>query len=351
MGTQPGQPSAQHGVSRLIYGYADGVRRGPWRTALAVAAAGGIDAGLGILGLSRPVLLVSGFWRSGTTWLQECLAVALGAKTVFEPLSPMEPRRRADLSKLYPDDGEDLWQATVPGPWSPNDVAWRYLDAACSGRLATEYLMSCRRDVAESLRPAIVVKDVRLQANLGAFQDRYRVPVVHVRRHPCAVVASLLAANWHWSFEHAPLEVLLPRLGAARPEVERARALRFDTDALHRIAAFWAVTERLAAEGLSGQRWGALLSYERFSRDPAPVLAELCRTLGLGQRATVDFSQPSASVHPEAFAAYGAAPRERWRTMLTAQEISRIETVVDAIFPEWRRDDITGQRTPETSNP
>lgn len=349
MGTQSGQPSAQHGVSRLIYGYVGGVRRGPRRTALAVATARGIDAGLGTLGLSRPVLLVSGFWRSGTTWLQECLAAALGAKTVFEPMSPMEPRRRADLSKLYPDDGEDLWQATVPGPWSPNDVAWRYLDAACSGRLATEYLMSCRRDVAESLRRTIVVKDVRLQANFRAFHDRYGVPVVHVRRHPCAVVASLLAANWHWSFEHASLAMVLPRLGAALTEAERTRALRFDTDALHRTAAFWAVTERLAAEGLSRQRWGALLSYENFSADPGPVLAELCRTIGLRQRATVDFAQPSASVHPEAFAAYGAAPRERWRTMLTFQEIEQIETVVDAIFPEWR-DAITGPRTPETSN-
>ena len=350
MRTQPGRPSAQQGVNRLIYGYADGVQHGPRRTALSVTAARGIDAGLGIFGLSRPVLLVSGFWRSGTTWLQECLAVALGAKTVFEPLSPMEPKRRAYLSKIYPDDGEDLWQATVPGPWSVEAGGWRYLDAACSGRLATEYLMSCRRDVAESRRRAIVVKDVRLQANLRAFNQRYHVPVVHVRRHPCAVVASLLAANWHWSFERAPLSVLLPRLGEALSEADRSRVLRFDTDALHRIAAFWAVTERLAEEAISGQRWGALLSYEQFSADPAPVLAELCRTLGLAQHATVDFSLPSASVHPEAFAAYGAAPRERWRTMLTAQEVDRIETVVDATFPEWRRD-ITGPRTPETSKP
>lgn len=334
----PSQQPDGGGVSRLIYGYAGGVKRGARRTALAVATARGIDQGLGALHLARPVLLVSGFWRSGTTWLQECLAVALGAKTVFEPLSPMEACRSAELSRRYPDDGEDLRQATIPGPWPVEDASWAYLDHACAGRLATEYLMSCRRDMSESFRRAIVVKDVRLQANLPGFHSRYRTPVVHVRRHPCAVVASLIAANWHWSFERAPLAALLPRLGIALSDAERAQALRFDTDALERIAAYWAVTERLAARGFAGQRWGTLVSYERFSAEPVTILAELCGALGLEQRTLVDFSQPSASVHPEAFAAYGTAPRERWRTLLSAADIERVEAVVDAIYPEWEID-------------
>ena len=325
------------GASRLIYGYAGGAKRGARGTALAVAAARGIDQGLGAMRLARPVLLVSGFWRSGTTWLQECMAVALGAKTVFEPLSPMEGRRAAHLKRLYPADDEDLCQATIPGPWPAEDEAWTYLDRACASRFASEYLMSCRRTVAESFRLGIVVKDVRLQANLPAFHARYGTPVIHVRRHPCAVVASLITANWHWSFERAPLAMLLPRLGGALSEAERARALSFDTDALHRIAALWAVTERLAATHLAGRAWGALASYERFSADPAAVMAELCRALGLVQRTAVDFSQPSASVHPEAFAAYGTAPRERWRTLLSPDEINAVHAVADAIYPDWRR--------------
>src|SRR5262245_54727605 len=34
-------------------------------------------------------LLLSGFWRSGTTWLQEALRDVLYAKTLFEPLCPL----------------------------------------------------------------------------------------------------------------------------------------------------------------------------------------------------------------------------------------------------------------------
>src|ERR1700744_1192686 len=48
-----------------------------------------LDRATHSLGLSKPVLFVSGFWRSGTTWLQEYLASGFHAKTIFEPLSPL----------------------------------------------------------------------------------------------------------------------------------------------------------------------------------------------------------------------------------------------------------------------
>jgi hypothetical protein len=39
---------------------------------------------------------VSGFFRSGTTWFQECIAEGACGKTVFEPLSPYNRRVRLD---------------------------------------------------------------------------------------------------------------------------------------------------------------------------------------------------------------------------------------------------------------
>jgi hypothetical protein len=327
---------ARGGGSRLIYGYANGVRRGPRRIAFDKAAAKAIDRAIAFVGGGAPRLLVSGFWRSGTTWLQESAAAALGAKTVFEPLSPMEPLRRVALDRIFPDDTEDVRQATIPGPELERDALWHYLDATCRGRIATEYLMSCRRDIAESFCRSIVVKDVRLQANLDGFHRRYGVPIIHVRRHPCAVVASLVAADWHWDFARVGLASLLPRLGGALPADEMASIVRrFDTDRAARIAALWAVTERLAARSLAGQTWGALVSYEAFAATPGRVLHDTFRHLQLRARHAVDFSQPSASVSPEAFAAYRAAPSERWRRELADPEIKRICAIADTIFPEW----------------
>ena len=36
----------------------------------------------------KNTLLINGFWRSGTTWLQQTLVEALHAKSLFEPFSP-----------------------------------------------------------------------------------------------------------------------------------------------------------------------------------------------------------------------------------------------------------------------
>lgn len=338
--TQSAPPRTKAGASRLIYGVANGQRLGPRRTTFAIKAATALDKALAIAGVARPVLLVSGFWRSGTTWLQESLAIALGAKTIFEPLAPMEPGIRQALAARFGNMNEDILQAAIPGPLAFDDPLWRDLDRAVFGRNATAYLLSCRRDAAESLRSKIVVKDVRLQANLAAAYHRYGLPAVHVRRHPCATVASLIAADWHWSFERAPLETLLPRLGAALDPSLRVLALGFDTDRLSRIAAFWAVTERIAEAYLAQMPWGALLSYERFAAEPEAALAAICARLDFRVTSRVDFNQPSASVHPDAFAAYAAAPAERWRGLLSPQQRDRVLTIADALHPGWRFDGI-----------
>ncbi len=338
MAPDQGREATPGDVSRLVYGYAGGRRHGPRRTAAAIAAAQRIDEAMGRLRLAEPKLLVSGFWRSGTTWLQESLACAIGGKTVFEPLAPMEPRRRAALTHLPPDDPEDLCQATIPGPQAQASGFWADLDRACTGRSASPYGLSCRRSVGESFRRAIVVKDVRLQANLAAFHHRYRAPVVHMRRHPYGVVASLAAADWHWSFARAPLALLLPRLSTALSDAERTVALRFDVDTLSRTAAMWAITERLAMAALRGQPWGVALRYERFVAQPDAMLSRVLERLDLKRRRPVDFSAPSVSVDPEAFAAYRSPPLERWNELLSRAEIDRVEAVVDAIYPDWRVD-------------
>ncbi len=96
----------QRETTRSIFRLGDETLDGRPRSKVAIAAglgaSGLVDAALGLSGLARPVVLVSGFWRSGTTWLQECLVEGLEAKSIFEPLSPQEPRRRAALHDRVP---------------------------------------------------------------------------------------------------------------------------------------------------------------------------------------------------------------------------------------------------------
>ena len=319
----------QRETAKSIFRLGDETYDGRPRSKSAIAAGLGasslVDAALGLSGLARPVVLVSGFWRSGTTWLQECLVEGLEAKSIFEPLSPQEPRRRAALQDRFPDD-EDALQAFIPGPLDESSPVWPALDAACCGLHGGSFLLSCRRSVAEAARTAIVVKDVRLHHNLTTFHHRFRVPVVHIRRHPCAVAASLISADWHWSFSRVKFSRLDPSLHLLSD---------FDTDPLSRIAAYWAHVERRAFLALQGQVWGHLLPYENFIARPAPVFSDLCGRLGLRQRRNPNFGRPSASIHPDAFSTKTGAPAS-WRAKLSDQEISRIEGIADRVFPEWR---------------
>ncbi len=320
-------------VRRLGAGGVDGTQQPTLRNRSAVRAARWLDAGLGRLRAARPVALVSGFWRSGTTWVQECLAESLDAKTVFEPLSPNDARRRAMLRGRFP--GEDAAQAHIPGPGLEGQT-WAFLDDAVSGRYGSAFLLSCRSRVADSLRRAVVVKDVRLQFNLGAAHRRWRVPVIHVRRHPHAAVASLWSADWHWSFERVRLADVLQGLGAALPPgypAGDALLAEFDTDGLSRIAAAWAVTERFVDLSLSGEPWARIVAYEDLLAAPEDSFAELCGWLGRRRARVPSHARRSASSAAPAPA--GRVRQDRWREILSAREVARVGEIVGRLYPEY----------------
>ena len=313
---------------RLTDETVDGKRRSASWVRMNVAGALGIDRSLAALGMARPVLIVSGFWRSGTTWLQECLAESLGAKTVFEPLSPMEPKRRAALATAA-FSTEDGLQAFVPGP-DQDRAFWGSLRAAAHGRHGSRFSLSCRRGLCESFRTGIVVKDVRLHRNLQAAHQHFRVPIIHIRRHPCAVVASLRAANWHWSFERISL------FDAQYQHEDPGLLRECDSDAVSRLAAFWALHEREAAAALRDQPWAHEMTYEAMVKAPRRQIGAACEALGLRIVRQAASERPSASIDPTAFAATDKRDLDTWRTRLAGPEIERIEQVVTRLYPAWR---------------
>lgn len=305
----------------------DGKRRPAWWVTATVGCALTIDRGLAVLGMSRPILVVSGFWRSGTTWLQECLAEAFDAKTVFEPLSPMEPRRRVMLGATFAT--EDVAQAFVPGA-GQSGAFWHAFEAAAYGHTGSRFSLSCRRNVRESFRTGVVVKDVRLHRNLLTVHERLHVPVVHIRRHPCAVIASLLAADWHWSFERISL------LDCQLPQVDASLLRECDIDTASRLAAFWALHEREAASALKEKPWAHEMTYEAMVQAPQEQIEIARLQLGLGAARDAAVDRPSASIDPEAFDCVAQRRVDYWQTQLSEAEIKRIEHVVSAIYPPWR---------------
>jgi hypothetical protein len=291
-------------------------------------------------GWSRPVVLVTGFWRSGTTWLQELLAAALAAKTTFEPLSPRIPEYAALMAPCRL-PGYAALEAFMPClDRTPDEALWRYLDDAFHGFCSGHFTLLCRTTVRESLRRRVVVKCVRLQFGHTAVHERYGVPVVHLRRHPCAVAASLKTTRWAWSFGDVRLVDIGfgaegHRLEPFGADAERLARLigRFDTDPLSRAAAYWALTERYVEERLADRSWARVLAYEAAVARPEAALADIGAFLRAPTLDGLEAARDSPVTEPESLGLSGQARAAAWRHRLTAEEIDRVREIVGLIFP------------------
>ncbi len=294
-----------------------------------------IDVGLGSLHASRHLLFVSGFWRSGTTWFQELIAKNLNAKTVFEPLSPMNPSRYKRLIALGYNE-HHLREAYIPGRAEPDDPLWLDLDGYFQGTLSSRSSIRARESIWESFRRDIILKDVRLQANLASIHSRYGVPVVHIRRHPCAIVHSFARSKWDWTFENVRLadiiSPLMEDLGATG-DYSVLSTPEFDIDATSRIAAYWAATERIAEHLIGKYEWGRIVPYGRIVESRQDVIAETCALVGRAPTLSNNVDFDSITTVSTSWGVDSGRRAVSWREGLSSTDITRIIEIAGAVFP------------------
>ncbi len=294
-----------------------------------------IDVGLGSLRVSRQLLFVSGFWRSGTTWFQELISRNLNAKTVFEPLSPMNPSRYKRLIALGYNE-HHLREAYIPGKAGPDDPLWLDLDGYFRGTLSSRSSIRARESVWQSFRRDIVLKDVRLQANLASIHERYDVPVVHIRRHPCAVVHSFARSKWDWTFENIRLvDIISPLMEdlSATGDCSVLFTPEFDVDGTSRIAAYWAATERIAEHLIGNREWGKIIPYGQIVESKHDVIAETCALVGRAPNLSNDVEFDSITTVSTSWGVDSGRRAVSWREGLSSTDIARIIEIAGAVFP------------------
>lgn len=268
----------------------------------------------------REALLVTGFWRSGTTWIQQAVARSWHAKTVFEPFSPENTRQHREASG----------QLRMPLHLDPTsrDLYENSMRGFGRGRF-TLYARDRTRD---AFRTRVVTKYVRLGFALDDLLAERPLPAIHLRRHPAAVVNSFRNASWHWGPADA-------RLTDAYPEdLPVAQFLReHDTNDLTRIGALWAASEAAVQRAVDAGRT-TLLSYEHATRDGHQVDAALA---AVGIRcAPVDLAFDSRTTSAATRGQSSAVRADAWRTSLPADDLERLERITVAGFPAaaelWR---------------
>ena len=283
-------------------------------------------------------LLVSGFWRSGTTWLQEALRDVLFAKTLFEPLCPLTRETKV----LHAQHGVDsksheflrlympfCGTAKVEGPL--REAFLQMLQGTSWGSWVRRF----RQGLSESLRPRLVVKVVTAPLCLRAAQNTFGMPVLHVYRDPRAVIASTKKTRWHWLFDHLSLREQLLDIPDGRVEYFgrwRDEILEYDrADPVTRTAVYWSLTEKYLQESYAGfQGRFVCTSYEHLAQGREPIFRETLAKLGLSPWHQ-HFRVPETDSTTTAVVQRGASVQERvegWRTFLSPADIAAIESIV-----------------------
>ncbi len=234
-------------------------------------------------------LFISGFWRSGTTWLQQSLAHILDAKTVFEPLSlnsGLIIRQNGNVYALKTSDTKFLasYLPFFRDDFNNNELLQRILFYALKSTIGGFWVRKSRRGIMESFRRRVIVKDVRIQFCLGAIQNTFAIPVIHIHRDPRAVIASLKRKNWwQWGLNELSLSQQLLKCADGREDFfgkwEKTILKYENTNIIQRAACYWAMSELYVREYGGNRANFIFLSYEDLLRNGREILRDVLHKL------------------------------------------------------------------------
>lgn len=261
-------------------------------------------------------LLLAGSARGGTTWAAEAVVHDQNVRYVFEPFHPdhvplaqrFQPRRY-----LRPDDRDP--EATA--------LAARLLTGEGRSWWTDHY----NRAVLPRHR---LVKEVRANLLLGWLKERFPgLRMALLVRHPCAVVASQLAAGWDF---HTGIDNLLsqPQLvdDHLRDVLPLLRAAR---DPVEQMALTWCV-ENIVPLRQFGRGEIHVICYEHLVRRPSEELPKLMAFYGLAFKASAigQMARASRTTTVSSALATGNDPVSSWSGRLTEAQVATIMRLVSA---------------------
>jgi Sulfotransferase family len=275
-------------------------------------------------------ILVHGFWRSGTTWLQQTLVNATGSKSLFEPYSPASGHK---WSKLDRNESEASRSVYLPLSAAHLSSWERFkLDLSLRGVGMHGYTHFLRQSPAEAWSEYLVVKFTRLGFLLDFVADRSDAQLIHLRRNLAAVYASFKETDWSWRFEDVRFSEIykLEDYDAGSDEHEIVSILRqHDDTPEQRLAALWSLSEQFAQRAISAGK-AHLVLYEDMLDQGAEILNSL--NIGTFNIASNDAASPVSNAGRERLSSF--ARKHDWKTRLTASEIDTIISVCRELYPE-----------------
>jgi hypothetical protein len=295
--------------------------------------------------------IILGSGRSGTTWVQDCLAAANGLRPIFEPLHEGESELgwRFAYRMVTPGDSceelerffLDLSAGRIRSLWI-DYRGRRQLLFPSPSKLATVrglrgWIWLWRKHLADrrELRVATrqretLIKCIRANLMAGWLSRKLGFRTVLLVRHPCASVESQYRRASAWNPE---------------PVMDRYRSdkrLHDETDGaylpllnsgLTRLQALtlnWVIENQVPVARAANDGC-TVIYYEHLREQPSVTWPSLCKALGLASVPGEELVQAPSQQSYEKNAKNGLlASKPRWQTALAADQLSEIQAVLDA---------------------
>lgn len=288
------------------------------------------------------LVLVTGSPRSGTTPVGDLLALAPGARSLYEPMNAVVGDRR--VRSYFAVEGKegfalDALVADVARPRLdlrpgifPEDPPWRRVVKRVTGSRTLATYRLCRVD--PTLR-TIVWKDPFAALVADEVADR-GVPVVVTVRPPHAVAASFARLGWRFD-----VTSLLARSGAEVPQLE---TVDIELPAVNAAVVWHVVYSRLLA--LTERRPDVqLVDVDGLVADPVATGRRLYDAVGLAWTPRVErvvrrrWRSDAGPSRPTTDRAHGgrrdlAAVNRYWVGVLGADEVDAVERIAGEL---WQR--------------
>jgi len=286
-------------------------------------------------------LIITGFWRSGTTWLMTLVSQLLDTKTMFEPLHvkvfssqnkhPYAPI--IDPAFPYGDDYLQYFMPFAEEDFSAYADLGDFLEKSLRAEISNRWAQVGRVRHSDAFRTRVTCKMVRGQLCILAMNRVFGAPILHVYRDPRAVIASIIRNDWgHWIYDISLRNVLL--------EIPDGRAEYFEQftdiidaydheDIVARLAVYWAVTEKYVAHLAQTTNVPTILSYDTLMSGGHDRLKQTLRDLGVATEFNEQIEDaPSEMTQHTRVGIAKKKVKSGWRSELEPDVIGKIETIV-----------------------
>lgn len=192
-----------------------------------------------------------------------------------------------------------------------------------------------------------VWKSIESLSMMGAIKKSLpKCITVHILRHPCAYIASVMRGRQHSRFKtKVPLNrnygisKVMTNSSIAKKLGLNATKLR-NMSVEQRLAWRWVVTNEKAIVEENGKQGAFAIKYEDLCAAPLSVAKNLFKNTGIAwHRQTEAFLIKSTSCNSNEYYSVYKKPLEaakRWQTELSREQIDRIMSVVEGTLP-WDR--------------